>query len=407
MHSYNSNLHGFRLYSVDQNFPLPLPCFYSEFISTTHQDYQLINSNFSDSIEELQISLRDISKTVAELYLSKLSNFLEWVELYSIESRYITLATHHNLPEEIINYYLNEHLIDKKGKGIESVTQHTSALRSYYTYLEATGFSNRKNLYIKPIFKEQARTNTSRRTSIKYLTPGVRRTLVHFAKSKRDAIFIRTAAECGLRSMENQGFVLNDFRVGRKTHKGFLSLFQEMDKDNEKLEFVFFLQGIYSKASRGKGGKSRDIFISRDLLLSIREYWAEERPYSDSNFLFLNDARNDKNPISKHRPSKVFKNIRKLVIEAQENGELGEHEQALENDHTYHCLRHSFGTDLFYDLAEEGQVMVDNVTTTSQIYLTVAAVLGHSAAGRHAPKTTKNYIRSCNIKKQFETQGKH
>jgi len=197
--------------------------------------------------------------------------------------------------------------------------------------------------------------------------------------------------------MENLGFLLKDFKIGKNKYKGLESLFRELDENEDKLEFIYFLQGIYSKGSNGKGGKSRKIFLSRSILEAMRDYWIEERPVSHSNHLFLNDANNNKGSISKSRASIIFNKIRKRIREAQ--GALYLHEQEVESDHTYHCLRHSFGTDLFYDLAEENRILVDDVTTTSQVYLTVAATLGHSVTGRFAPETTKKYIRSCNYKK--------
>jgi integrase len=402
MHSYVSKTYGFKLYSDSNGLLLPLPSFYSEFISTHHQDYHLTKINDSyESIEEYKLAPRNISEKLLEINLAKLSNFLEWVEDYSKSSQYVSLGMHHNIPDKIINYYLNQHLIEVECKGEKSSSQHLSSLISYYNYLEFTGFSNRKILYIDPKLKEVARMNTKRRTAIKYLTPSVRQTFINFASTKRDVLLIMTSSECGLRSKENQGFLLKDFNAGGKKYKGLETLFRELEEDENKLEFIYFLQGIYSKGSNGEGGKSREIFLSRSILEEMRDYWIEERPSSDSNHLFLNDSNNNKNPISKSRASDVFRAIRKRIIEAQSNGDFSEHEQEVESEHTYHCLRHSFGTDLFYRLTEEDGILVDNVTTTSQIYLTVAATLGHSAEGRYAPQATKNYIRSCHYKDLF------
>ena len=76
--------------------------------------------------------------------------------------------------------------------------------------------------------------------------------------------------------------------------------------------------------------------------------------------------------------------------------------QKLEIDHTHHVLRHSFGTDKFYTLSEENNMAVDDVTTTSQVFLTVAALMGHNASSKSAPSTTRRYIRSCHIKTAFD-----
>jgi integrase len=317
MYSYISKAHGFRLFSSGylNQLPLILPSAYSEFISTTHQDYFRSNSNVYGDFGELTLKLRDISKSVVDLYLSKIAIFLEWVEKYSLESKYVNLASHHNIPNDIINYYLNDYLIGVKGKGSQSVSQHLSALKSYYNYLESIGFSTRQNIFIKPKYKEKSRMNIKCRGVIKYLSPGLIATLLRLSKSKRDGLLLRTAAECGLRSMENQAFVLNDFQVGKTLHKGLLNLFKEMRDNEDKIEFIYLIQGKYSKGSQGRGGSSREVFISRDLLQSMEEYWIEERPATETNYFFLNDSVNNKKPISKSRGTVVFNKIKKVLLE--------------------------------------------------------------------------------------------
>ena len=66
--------------------------------------------------------------------------------------------------------------------------------------------------------------------------------------------------------------------------------------------------------------------------------------------------------------------------------------QALEDKHTYHILRHSFGTDLFYSLCKG---RYETITTASSEYIEVARRMGHNIEGQRAPETTKKYIRSC------------
>ena len=98
----------------------------------------------------------------------------------------------------------------------------------------------------------------------------------------------------------------------------------------------------------------------------------------------------------------MFAQVRAKVIELQKAGLLNADDQKLEEDHTGHVLRHSFGTDKFYKFSEESNIRIDDVTTTSSVYLAVARLMGHSADGRSAPQTTKRYIRSCHIMQQFQ-----
>ena len=318
---------------------------------------------------------------------------------------YLSLANHHNIPNELIQYYLNDYLIVEKGLGEHSVRQHRDALTSYFAYLEFYGFSKAVKLYIKPKFKYTARNNTKSRSAIKYISHDLRHLFVRYAKSKRDALLMRMGFECGLRTKENQGLVLNDFNVGSKTYKGMLSLFKDMESNENKMEFSFRLQGLYSKGSRGKGGKSRDIFIHRSLLQALRDYWIDQRPLSGSDHLFLNRQRGDAESevISHDRATEVFSSIRERILNEQSMGKLNSDWQMLEKEHTYHALRHSYGTDKFYELSEEAGLLVDNVSPTSQVYLSVAALLGHTVTGKNAASATKTYIRSCNIKKYLES----
>lgn len=144
------------------------------------------------------------------------------------------------------------------------------------------------------------------------------------------------------------------------------------------------------------------IYIHHDLLLRFKEYYESERPKTDSDHFFVNDSTTDIGaPISQSRASRVFTDTKKKVFELQERGLLPQEGQMLEPDHTHHILRHSFGTDRFYKYAEQKNMRVDDVTPTSQVYLTVAKLMGHSANDGSAPKTTSTYIRSCHIKEQF------
>lgn len=61
-------------------------------------------------------------------------------------------------------------------------------------------------------------------------------------------------------------------------------------------------------------------------------------------------------------------------------------------------MRHSFGTDTFYDAAQENGMKIDDITHMSQPYLATARLLGHATTGKEPPKTTRDYIRSCHVK---------
>lgn len=395
MFSYYSEHHKCKLFVKDDLVPLYFPCVFADSLS---QSLIVYATGIEDRLAE-----NPIEEDTERYILNRLEQFLNWVEEYSRDSQFVSLENHHHLPNELLNYYVNEILIEGRGRGEASVKQTIQALKAYYNYLYRVGIrDNIINIFMKPELRSQARTNTKSRTSIKYLTPELRNVLYQNTSTIRDELLLKTGGECGLRSKENQGFLMNDFRVGVKKHQGLLSLFKEMDNKPEKQEFEYYLQGIFSKSIRHSGGKSRTIFLHRDLLRRFKEYYDEERPISNSNFFFLNDsAAGNTDPISKNRPTKIFKEVRDKVMALQEQDKLAPEGQCLEEGHTYHILRHSFGTDKFYTLAKDNNMAVDDVTSTSQVYITVSVLMGHSATGKYASRTTQKYIRSCNIKENF------
>jgi len=241
------------------------------------------------------------------------------------------------------------------------------------------------------------------RTAVKYLTPELRSILYRNTDSLRDELLLRGGGELGLRSKENQGLLLEDFMLGNKKHLGFKSLFLEMDQHPEQMEFKYCLQGQHTKAPRNAGGgESRTLYIHRSLLERYKHYYETERPQSTSNTLLLNFSdSNYGTPIAENAASRAFTRIKKKVLELQRNDALPTDGQMLENDHTGHVLRHSFGTDKFYDASKENRVKIDSVTPTSAVYLLVAKLMGHNAKDGKAPETTKTYIRSCHIKEAF------
>lgn len=396
MFKFNSEQHKCKLFAHDDLVLLPLPCLFSDSLS---QNLEVYSAGREDTL-----TANPIEEVTVSFILNRLEQFLSWVEEYSKDSKFVSLDNHHNLPNEILNHYLNEVIIEQRALGEASVKQSVQALTAYYNYLYQTGLTNNvRHLFIKPKFRSQARGNTKSRTSVKYLTPDLRNILYQNAATIRDELLLKTGGECGLRSRENQGFLLADFRVGNKTHKGLLSLFDDMELNPEKMEFEYFLQGLFTKSDRHSGGRSRMIFLHRDLLRRFKEYYDTERPESDSNSFFINNSQSgNTKPITASRATLTFKKIRNNVIDLQKLGLLPDDGQCLEMGHTHHILRHSFGTDKFYTLAKDNNMAVDDVTTTSQVYLTVAALMGHTAGGKWAINTTRLYIRSSYIKESFE-----
>ena len=130
-------------------------------------------------------------------------------------------------------------------------------------------------------------------------------------------------------------------------------------------------------------------------MLRFKLYYETERPDCGEDSLFLTDpASRTVHGIKEYQGSRDFKDTRALVIDKQKEGLLPTYLHLLDEKHTYHILRHSYGTDKFHDAVEEDGLELENVTHLSRPYLLVAELLGHETQGKDAPTTTRKYIRS-------------
>ena len=400
MYWFTSQQYKAKLFCSESGVPYILPCIFSHSLTAKRSIWELkYLSEGTRRIKQAELVESSVSSNTIEEILSELKNFLLWVEHYSVEKETIAVATHYNFPVELLNYFLNNVLIRERNKSEEMAKKSLNALRAYYNYLAYHGFTNRKDLAITNDSLSIARQNTNHRGVVKYLSPGLRAQLYANARTLRDECILRAGGSCGIRSKENIGFLLNDFVVGNKKYKGLKALFREMT-DNPTLEkFEYFLQGKYSKSRRHSGGKSRMLYIPRETLLRFQCYFEYERPDVAINNLFVTEPSSSYTKvISESRVTKAFSYAREQVLKKQQEGLLPDYMDRLEEKHSYHILRHSFGTDTFYDAAKESGLRVDDVSPTSQPYLLTAALLGHEASGMGAPQTTKDYIRSCHLK---------
>ncbi len=401
--SQKSEYHQCHIFMADDLSILLLPTLFSKAISRTGVVWKRVTRDGKDKFVSTTYQEEEISNVTTTILHNKLENFLNWLVQYSQHNSQVSIDRHHNIPEELLNHYINTVIIEEQGAGEHTVEQHLFALRDYYNYLAMTGFTNAKDIRVKPRLKSLIKKNTKRRTAVKYLTPELRSILYRNTDSLRDELLLRGGGELGFRSKENQGLRLEDFMVGNKKHLGFKSLFLEMKQHPEQMEFKYYLQGQYTKAPRNAGGgESRTLYIHRSLLERYKEYYDKERPECTEDSLLLNAGyRNYGTPIAKNAASRAFTRAKKKVLELQRIGALPENGQMLEDDHTGHTLRHSFGTDKFHYACEKNGIKIDSVTPTSAVYLLVAKLMGHNAKDGNAPETTKTYIRSSQIKEAF------
>lgn len=392
-----------KFFCDDHGVPFVLPCIFSHALFRNKENFVLkYTDDGNRRVKAAELKKQHISKSEVSSIINELKNFLVWVEGFCSEKETMSIENHHNFPADLLNYYINNVLIRNQSKSLKMAEKALTSLRSYYNFLTYHGFTNRKDLKITNESKAIARENTNHRGVVKYFSPDLRAQIYANARCLRDECILRAGGTTGVRAKENIGFVLNDFMIGQKKYRGLLSLFRQLALNPEQTKFEFLLQGKYAKARSGAGGKSRMLYIPRETLIRFKEYYENERPECDIDSLFVTEPSSGHlKAISPARVHAAFRYVKTQIILKQNQGLLADYIDVLEEKHSYHILRHSFGTDTFYDAVQSNGMRVDDVTPTSQPYLVTAALLGHEASSRGAPATTKDYIRSCHLKMTF------
>lgn len=382
------------IYLNESNTPLIIPCIYARYTTQRGLSVELkskkdrISNQTEHYFEEVEIGLDGQYVRGNQLGL-----FLDWVDEQAKLGSSIYLTNHTALPQDIINEYINTYLIEKNGKSEISVERAVYSLKSYYNWLHYFFDNNYKNIGIFPSHRTLARNNNKQGLLVKYLLPATRELLYRQTDTLLEEIILRNGGDLGCRTKENQGFLLEDFVTGKKKQKGMFSLFKELDRNSEKEEFEYHLSSLYTKY-----GRSRTLYIPRELLKKMRRYYNIERPQTDSNHLFVSNSNNNSKGqcISVGFGSTVFHKVLHTVIQdMQENPEIYSGYQTLEEGHVYHHLRHSFGTDVFYGECKRNGKKVDSITTESAVFIETARRLGHKVDSRFSVQTTKTYIHSC------------
>jgi integrase len=388
----------------DDDSLIIIPSLYSLFLCYHLSHYKQIDIKLRNGENQTQLVEKDISEVTAEQYISHLDRFLRYLyQSDQLNPNQNWLMLNHNLPSEIINHYINDIFINKERGGRTAAAQCVSALTSYYNYLTKVGLTSYKSLKIEVGNKAVVQKNTKRREAIKYLPQSTRNALIRQSTTMRNKLILHCGGELGTRAKEVAGIYLNDFEYGQETRKGLLSLFHEMEDNPEETVFIYFLPGENSKGKPGKAGESRNLYIEVDLLQKMQEYYQQERPVdSEYNTFFLKvDWRGYGDPISERQASNVFKIAKNKLLQAQEQDNSLTYK--IHKDHVFHTMRHSFGTDKFYEYAESTGCEIDSVTANSAVMIQVAELMGHTLEGKDMGLVvTRKYIRSAREKMTME-----
>lgn len=391
---YDKDFNRHWIFLNDDNTPLVIPCLYARYTSYRGVSVELkVKKDRSSNQTEHYFDEVEIGTDGQYVRGNQLGLFLEWIDEQSNSGSAISLTNHTALPSDIINEYLNIHLIENKKKSEVAVKKAVYSLKSYYNWLHYFFDNNYKNIFVFSSHREVARVNNKQNILVKYLLPATRELLYRRTGTLLEEIVLRNGGELGCRTRENQGFLMEDFTANQKKHNGMLSLFSELEQKPDKGEFKYHLSSLYCKY-----GCSRTLYIPRALLEKMKLYYDIERPQSKSNHLFLSNANNHSKGrcISTEYGSDTFRKVlRKVNYDMEENPAMYTGHQTLEKGAVYHHLRHSFGTDVFYEECKKSGKRHDSITTESAAYIETARRMGHKADSRYANQTTKTYIHSC------------
>jgi len=385
------------IYLDDNNAPLILPCLYARYITQRGLSIELkvkkdrITNKIIHFFEEVEISLDG-----QYVRCNQLGLFLDWVYIQSRSGSQISLTNHTALPGDVINEYINNYLIRTQGKSEIAVSKAVYSLKSYFNWLSYFFDNKYKNIFVFSSHRALSRSNNKQDLLVKYLLPATRELLYRRAGTLLEEIVLRTGGDLGCRTKENLGFLLKDFTANQKKHSGLLSLFSELEKKIDKHEFEYHLSSLYTKY-----GRSRTLYIPRSLLEKMKRYYNIERPISKSNYLFVSNANNYSKGCGlsiEYGSSTFHKVLLRVINSMDENPELYSGCQTLERGAVYHHLRHSFGTDVFYEECRKNGKNYESITTESAAYIETARRMGHKVDGRNSNQTTKVYIHSCGYK---------
>lgn len=316
----------------------------------------------------------NILDNTIDSYLSHLKHLLIYVNKLRKENNTPSVHNSHLISHKLLNKFLNEVLLEA-GKSVATIEAYRASFVAYFDFLHYLKIKPAKKITIAGKTKQQAAHNSDVEKSIQYVTKQQRFELLNACNSKAEKLILRLGYEVGLRTSEN---------CGLRLEKGgnLLDLFkQASDPDNEQCEFAYYLKGKFTK-----GKKSRQIFLDKELILAMKDYYETERndivekSKKDSDILFLCAANcclgKD---ISVEHGSNVFNRVKKRTY-------------FFDKHISYHALRHTFGTELFHEELMSGDGR--ETRSESAALIVVAERLGHAFTKEGlAPETTTRYIR--------------
>ena len=359
----------------EQNSPPVLPLLYTTYLSRYGIVYEA--KELSDKTSRKRIKLlqaQEVSDNTIRSYIYNLAQFLTYLQYCHTTDQTPGLHASPACSQKFVNRYINQ-ILASNLESSRSLNSHRSALTAYFNWLDFMEITPRLELSIYRKTRQAMAERSNTQNYIQYVSRYWRMKLLNSCKTLGEKLMMRMGFEVGLRTSELMGL-----RVSGK--HSLQDLFKQLkNTDFNHIErFSYWLQGKYTK-----GGKSRWIYFDRSLLVDMKRYYDTERKWlvnqtdrQDSSFFLRTDQRFAGTGVGKEQASRVF---RKRADEAGLNPLL-----------TFHDLRHTFATELYYEeiAGPDGR----ETRSESAALIVVAQRLGHTI-GRdgQAPAVTTRYIR--------------
>lgn len=378
----------------DEHNVILLPLLYSVHLEQTGTTFHYKQRKV-DGKDIIELSESDIGDGTIDTTLSHVYKFYQYLNDLSLRVEGISVQQVYKCDSYFINDYLNDYLVES---GIKSLSGHKSSLSGYFNFLSRIGICNSLELSIDRKSKQRAAELDEKPNVIKYVSRDHRQLLLLACKSKAERLILRMGFEVGLRTSENVGLLLHknneaEKNVEKAENRGLQALFDDLDSDikEEKNEFKYWLQGKYAK-----NGRPRMLYFKRELLVALKDYAETDRKdlldtmgYKHEHLFVRSDNGCEGLPIATWHGSNIFKS-RKINI------------PGLDQNLSYHSLRHTFATELFYEclLDKDGR---ENRAESSAL-ITVARRLGHKLDKKEgkAPSTTNIYVELLEDMKKIE-----
>ena len=388
-----------NIFLDDEGDLIVLPSLFATHLALTEQIYKFSTTRIESAAKSrMSVSRKttkvfspvDISQNTVKQYLSCIYRLLKHI------NSNLDLSVHQteDMHTRFLNQYLNEDVgTDMNIGDVNTIIKHQSAISAYCNFLSAIGIwhpNETRDTTIYPSTKAEIRKRGTGPSKIKYIPIRDRQLLVSRCKTQRDRLLIKMGYLVGLRAQENCALTLMDrpSKAGQKPKPGLLSLFDEMNNTNSDV-FSFYLT-THAKTDYS----NRDVYFTRELLSEIHHYYETERaitlegkPFCDS--LFVRDDNAGRGmAITVGCPSDVFSSIRSKLPHLQETL-------------SYHDLRHSFATDLYYDEIHDNNGR--EVGNSSAARIVVGKRLGHAPGKDGTYPATSIYVRLKIEKEKIES----